>query len=231
MARQNTKRRKSKRYAASSASSGPFLGMVWLVFGLLAGLLIATVFYLKQQHKLSLDSAKPHSISHPHMHAVQEQAPQFDFYHILPNSKKEATLAPMEKEKAPKVTLQEPEMKPTQSTGNASLENTQTENSAIQTAAIEKTPTENTPTQAVAEEKHYMVQIASVRSYQDADKLKAQLSLMGFAVTIQKINSGDIILNRVVIGPYDTLAAAQEQQKRLRENAITSIVVKLASKD
>jgi cell division protein FtsN len=219
MARRNARRKKSSRYAASSASSSPFFGMIWLVLGVLAGLLIAAVFYLKQQHKFSLDAVKSHSVSHPHVHAVQEQAPQFDFYHILPNSKKEAALASTEKEKEPKVTLQVPEVKTLQPDKNTPTENASTENVAA----------ENALAQEVAEESRYMVQIASVRNYEDADKLKAQLSLMGFAVTIQKITSGDIILNRVVVGPYSSLVAAQEQQKRLRENEISSIVVKLTS--
>lgn len=214
MAKKLAKRR-ANRY--SSASRSVVNGFAWLMLGLVAGLSIAAFFYLKQENKLPTFAApKPVVAANPvHKkvaHSHQHVAPKFDFYNILPSDKKEAASS--------LVAVSAPATP-------------QTPVAVAHPDPVESKPTNSKPILASLQppdpiKTHYMVQVASVKKLEDADKLKAELTLLGFDVNIQKITSGHNILNRVVIGPYDTVSAAQAQQERLRKNNISSIVVKLA---
>ena len=79
--------------------------------------------------------------------------------------------------------------------------------------------------------KHYLLQVASVRDYGQADAMKAQLILLGFNVAIQKITVGSTVWHRVTVGPYNSLTKAQIDQKSLRKNHFNSVVVKDRVKD
>ena len=72
----------------------------------------------------------------------------------------------------------------------------------------------------------YILQVASVKEYTDADRLKAELTLLGFNVFIQKYQTGQVTWNRVNIGPYASLQQAATDQNRLRQNNINSILLK-----
>ncbi len=73
----------------------------------------------------------------------------------------------------------------------------------------------------------YMIQMASLKNYAEADRLKAQLAMQGFDVYIQTttLNSGQTV-NRVVMGPYGSRQVALQQQAQLQKNNIASILVK-----
>ena len=72
----------------------------------------------------------------------------------------------------------------------------------------------------------YILQIASVKNYADADRLKAELILMGYSVTVKKIIVNNVTWNRVNLGPYNSLASAQTAQADLQKNKIKSILLK-----
>jgi cell division protein FtsN len=73
----------------------------------------------------------------------------------------------------------------------------------------------------------YALQVSSVQNPIDADHLRAELSLLGFDVYIEKTKITDKIWNRVNIGPYFSPQAAKTDQKRLAENNIKSILKKI----
>lgn len=70
----------------------------------------------------------------------------------------------------------------------------------------------------------YVLQIASVKNYQDADRLKAQLTLLGFDVHINQIKHNNGIWNRVSLGPYASLKNVEKEQRRLQKYKIKGIV-------
>lgn len=74
----------------------------------------------------------------------------------------------------------------------------------------------------------YLLQVASVKSFQDADRLKAQLTLLGYSVFITKSRSGGIEWHRVNVGPYSSLKKAESKQDELRQNEINSLLLKKA---
>ncbi|MCP4995248.1 MAG: cell division protein [Gammaproteobacteria bacterium] len=72
----------------------------------------------------------------------------------------------------------------------------------------------------------YMVQVGSFRNYDDADRLKASLALVGIKAEIQKVKSGGKTYNRVRSGPY-SLEQAKKLRSKLAQNKIDSLVLKL----
>ncbi len=72
----------------------------------------------------------------------------------------------------------------------------------------------------------YVLQVASVQNYGDADRLKAQLTMLGFEVSIQKYQMNGQTWNRVYVGSYNSREAALKQQTALKQNNISSILIK-----
>lgn len=76
----------------------------------------------------------------------------------------------------------------------------------------------------------YVLQVASVKALAAANRLKAQLSLMGFNVQIKAIKVKSTTWHRVDVGPYHTLAKAEQAQDRLLKQHINSIILRVAVK-
>jgi cell division protein FtsN len=74
----------------------------------------------------------------------------------------------------------------------------------------------------------YLVQVGSFRRAEDADRLKAQLALLGFEaqVTTAQINPQDTRY-RVRSGPYRGTEAVNAARKRLADNGFRGIVIRL----
>ena len=83
-------------------------------------------------------------------------------------------------------------------------------------------PTNTSSTQ----QQQFVLQVASVKTFADADRLKAQLILLGFNVFVEKIKLSGNLWNRVYVGPYPTLTQANADQQRLQQDKINSILVK-----
>lgn len=91
-----------------------------------------------------------------------------------------------------------------------------------------QTPVADTPTpKRVVNNSKYMVQVASFSSYKEADRLKAQLLLMGFNVDVKSFSSKGKTWYRVQTGPYISQAAATKMQRRLMQSNFKSILRKV----
>lgn len=75
----------------------------------------------------------------------------------------------------------------------------------------------------------YRLQIAAVDNMQAITTLKEKLALLGFDVFITEIPHVHLPY-RINVGPYATLHDAQAEQIRLKENNISSIVMRNSSK-
>ncbi len=71
-----------------------------------------------------------------------------------------------------------------------------------------------------------LLQAGSFKSYNDADKLKAKLALIGLEAGIQSVYIGKDKWHRVRIGPFKTLDEINETRVRLAENSIQTIIIK-----
>lgn len=74
----------------------------------------------------------------------------------------------------------------------------------------------------------YLLQAGSFRSFEEADRLKASLVLLGLEASIQTVtvNNKDT-WHRVHIGPYKTLTEIDAVRARLKENRIDTMVLKV----
>lgn len=70
----------------------------------------------------------------------------------------------------------------------------------------------------------YMVQAGSFREFQEADKLRAKLALMGIESRVEKAKVGNTVWHRVKMGPYAQMTSVSAIRTRLRQNGIDVIV-------
>lgn len=85
-----------------------------------------------------------------------------------------------------------------------------------------------TPNGAVSAPATYLVQIGSFRKTQDADRLKAQLALLGFETRVvsARISAQDTRY-RVRSGPYRGKQALNKARKQLADNGFNGIVIRV----
>ncbi len=76
----------------------------------------------------------------------------------------------------------------------------------------------------------YVLQAGSFRQLAQADRLKAELALMGMPVTIQTVSiEGGSKWHRVRVGPFTNLQALNEARTELQRNGLKVMVLKVRS--
>ena len=73
----------------------------------------------------------------------------------------------------------------------------------------------------------YVLQAGSYGSFAEADRVKAQLALLGISSQIQKITVDDREYNRVRIGPIEELSELNRVRKRLRDAKIDALLIRV----
>jgi len=72
----------------------------------------------------------------------------------------------------------------------------------------------------------YFLQAGSFKSGEEADRMKATLSLLGLDVVIQSVTVNDVEWHRVRVGPLRTAQALRAARDRLRQNDIEFMLLK-----
>lgn len=72
----------------------------------------------------------------------------------------------------------------------------------------------------------YWIQAGSFKRFQDADRRKAELALIGFASGIQAVNLDGQTWHRVRIGPLADSGQAEAARRRLAERGIGALAVR-----
>ena len=73
-----------------------------------------------------------------------------------------------------------------------------------------------------------MLQVGSFRRFEDAERLKARLALLGVQAGIQKVTTGGgETWHRVRLGPYGDLNQLDRVRGRLKQNGISTLLVKM----
>ncbi len=85
-------------------------------------------------------------------------------------------------------------------------------------AASSATPGEEAPV--------YFLQAGSFKRNEEADRMKANLALLGLQVVVQSVTVNDTRWHRVRVGPLTSQQALREARGRLRENDIDFMVLK-----
>ncbi len=70
----------------------------------------------------------------------------------------------------------------------------------------------------------YVIQAGSFRAFAEADKLRAQLALMGIESRVEKAKVGNVVWHRVKMGPFKRISSVSTIKRRLRKNSIDAIV-------
>ena len=72
-----------------------------------------------------------------------------------------------------------------------------------------------------------MLQAGSFSSNDDADRMKAQLALLGIVSRIQKVTVDDKAYHRVRVGPVNSLDELNAMRTQLRQAQIEVIVIRV----
>jgi cell division protein FtsN len=77
----------------------------------------------------------------------------------------------------------------------------------------------------------YYLQVGSFKNGEQADRLKAELAIMGFETVIQKVtidnNQATDTWHRVRVGPYSELEALNSARRKLKAGGIDSSLVRI----
>jgi len=92
----------------------------------------------------------------------------------------------------------------------------------------QQTPKPPEPTIELAKGEQFILQAGSFRQYEQADKLKASLALLGVEAEIQKVSVDSDTWHRVRIGPFTDRAELNVVRKRLEDNDINAITLKVS---
>lgn len=205
-ARRQTKRRKNTAVAPTKQTWIIAIGLI-IVF-------VCLVQYLDShshhKHRAWLTSLFSHST--PSTKKTKTASPDFDFYTDLPTDK--STGFPQKTE----IEQQVPEDKPTALTSPVAQKKTPTQ-PTIQVSEPVKTTVTSTTTL------HYL-QVASFKTYTDADNLKAKLLLNGFNANTEKVLIGKNEWYRVILGPYHTLEAMNKAETQLKAYHYSALPLK-----
>lgn len=88
----------------------------------------------------------------------------------------------------------------------------------------------DTAPKPAASKERYLLQVASFQNHGDADRLKAQLALLGLEASIQTVEiRGGQTWHRVRVGPFSDRNEIASVRERLQANGIKAVLLKLNS--
>ena len=176
-------------------------GLAWFLAGAVAGGLVTWVVLGRdpaaEQVRSTVERTVGHSIGIDSTEPPPK--PKFEFYTLLPEME---VVVPDEELPAPAESSSAAE------SGAADTE------TSTGSAVEEAKPTDSDTALGSG---HYILQVASFKSMNDADGLKAQLTLLGFRPVVQTVAiNSDEKWHRVRIGPYADRNSLEAARIRLR---------------
>jgi len=73
----------------------------------------------------------------------------------------------------------------------------------------------------------YRLQAGSFQKLEDADRRRASILILGLSTHIEKVSHGGKTWHRVMLGPFDSLKELEIARRRMHDNKIETIVLKL----
>lgn len=199
-------KRAAKRRPATRAAKQGLPGWVQLFVGLTLGLLVAAAVFIKYKPLDSNLAGDGPARSTETAEPVQdeealppEEENRFAFYDMLPNYELVIQYEDDDQPTTKKPTTKKP--KP-------------------------KTKTAETPKE-VAEPGRYIIQAGSFKSFEDADKRKAKLALLGVESEIERVTIDNTkTWYRVRVGPEKDINRVNDLLKRLRDNGVETLLMR-----
>ncbi len=153
--------------------------------------------------------AQPDSLPSEVVNELANEAPQFEFYTLLPEKE---VLVPeheiMTRVQQERVSAPTPVETPTDATSPV-------------------IPDETTPTKSNAA---YMMQAGSFKNSVDAEKMRANLEAMGIEARVEKGKVGETIYHRIKMGPYAQMSSVSTIRARLKQSGIDVIVTETSGR-
>lgn len=205
----NKPRGATKRTVAAPARKGPLVpSWLWTVFGIIFGLTCLALLYLWQpwQPTPHGTSTSVSSTSTTDDNTTDDKKPEdFQFYDLLP--KQQVTPVP---------TQTVPDVVP-DDVAIPIVESSSTDSSNSDTNTTEAPKAKSS--------QHYMLQVNSFQSADEADKQRASVLLAGLPADVRHTTSDGQEWYRVVSGPFNSKNEALRAQRQLQDSGIDALVV------
>lgn len=215
-------KRGASRYQAPAKK--PIPGWLWLAIGLSVGAFI--VFLMKLEPggadvKRVKEDAKAAKIAEANKTPPSPQAPvkpKYDFYTLLPESE---VIVPNEAvpEKTPPPVVAPP-VAPVTPEQAAKIDTAR-----AQAALSGLTPPPAPPVAKPAAVTKFFLQAGSFRKQTDADKVRAQIILLGQAVQVESGTVKDETWFRVLVGPFSNREQLTTAQKQLAGSGFSNLLL------
>ena len=195
-----SKRGASKAKKSSFVGMGNVPGWLWLVTGVIAGLLIAFLFREKPgSTHIEKMTGNPDTALHNKF-----PAPVFEFYTLLPESE-----VVIDKEEKPLIIAEKPAEKSSKSND---LQAGETTSSKEENRTIEQ----------------YLLQAGSFRSLKDAERLQAQLIVWGLDPNVERVSVGENeFWHRVQVGPFSDWNTLNNVRETLTNHKVETLLLKM----
>lgn len=148
---------------------------------------------------------------------TQPVKPKYDFYTLLPES--EVIVPP---EAVPEKTLPTPQVPTTPVTP---AEAAKIDTARAQAALAGITPPPAPPVQKAAPVTKFFLQAGSFRKEADADKVRAQIILLGQSVAVESGTVKDETWYRVLVGPFSNREELTKAQKQLAGSGFSNLLL------
>ncbi|AHE67865.1 SPOR domain-containing protein [Legionella oakridgensis] len=217
---------KDYRKKGKSSSNGWLRQMTLVLMSFFCGYLSASLFNFTQASAWVEDhffsKHKEQAISQPSKQQAQLPRPKLEFYTLLA---KEQSAVPSAVN--PQVANAINTSSNTAAKASATTAKVVEASSAFQKEMANKPATEKV-TPAVVHKESYLVQVASFRKREDAERMKASLILKGFSVNVMAVVNQQIHWYRVIIGPFSSRIQAEKAQVEVaRSEHITGMIRKM----
>ncbi|MFJ3446856.1 SPOR domain-containing protein [Pseudomonas sichuanensis] len=207
------------------AAKQPIPGWVWLAVGLTVGAFI--VFLMKLEpgggdiKRTKPEQQKPEKVAEASKTTTptpqQPVKPKYDFYTLLPES--EVIVPP---EAVPEKTPPVPAVPTTPVTP---AEAAKIDTARAQAALLGQTPPPPPPVIKPAPTTQFFLQAGSFRKQADADKVRAQIILLGQAVKVESGTVKEETWYRVMVGPFSNREQLTVAQKQLAGAGFSNLLL------
>ena len=193
-------RRSNKNQARRNGGSG-IPGWIWLLVGLLGGLVIAAVLLLRGQWR-DMDGLLPQPNPEARAPAPSEEPvaqdapepkkPKYDFYDVLRDKE---------------VVIPDAEL-------------------SAQAQAEAARPEETATPETAADGPRYLIQAGAFRSSSDAEALKARIALTGEVARVESAEIQGGTIYRVRLGPYPNASKLAAAKQALGSHGIDAVAIR-----
>lgn len=207
-------KRGASRYKAPAKKPVP--GWIWLACGLLAGGFIVFLMQLqpgrdgikrdKSEHASTAIKAKQPAKK------AEPQKPKYDFYTLLPESE---VIVPPDA-----MTSSAPDTKPV-----SAAEAKKIDAARAEALLNGQTPPPMPPIATAPVTTEFFLQAGSFRKREDADKVRAQIILLGQNVQVESGTVREEIWYRVLVGPFANREQLGQAQKSLSGNGFSNLLL------